>query len=349
MAPNKTNQFMREMAPEMSEVAKELNVQSDFNKKQDSLEYMRSMRELIKILREKKFEGCKNGETQSEIGAGGSLEERGGEKPHPSEGGDVSVEALSGGRGNLRHSDEGGDVSEGAWRGERGERHCSLSPSVTRRSSPTTGERDGRGYLQASTRSSRSDYRHFSSKFQFLEDQVDKIGQRQRKGGLILSSQTVKDLNTGVETRKSLFTFKGEEESKVLPQMLNLIKQKYEVELQITDVFAAHFLPSGSYFLKISNRNPTSSKWGELVKKIKSKPANPDLNFYVNFQLTPKRLALAIEARKLTRAGKFERWATNEKGSVSVLFKGVWICVTSHKSQNGEQIYTFTPQQLADL
>lgn len=190
-----------------------------------------------------------------------------------------------------------------------------------------------------------------------FSSEIDECHQRQRKGTLIVSSQErlqdgkkIESLFGGMWPKKKgereengpfFSEINVEEEERDLKKILSLIKEEYGVEIPVGHVTACHWLPTGSYIIRVDMRSP-SSPWRKLITAIQSgnKAGN---NLFVNFNLTKRRLALLKEVRDMKRKSKIQKYCVDENGAISMRLnssdnaniKGVWVKITQHYSKAG--------------
>lgn len=193
------------------------------------------------------------------------------------------------------------------------------------------------------------------ARMKFVESDQDECAQRLWKGVFKLKSPKFKRGNGGKVNIDSLFVDmpapkEGEEEDasvtkETLEKMLELVKQKYNVDIPVKEVTAAHWLPGGDFLISLQYRNPVFSVFGNLVKAIKS-GGETDMNFYVNFSLTNKRQRLFAYVRDLKFQKKIEQYSVNENGRISIRIRGKWMRVTQHFNDAGHVVPTYTNYDL---
>lgn len=184
-----------------------------------------------------------------------------------------------------------------------------------------------------------------------LEDNMDLVMQRSRKGGIIISSPNFKDPASQVVTKPTLFGFKCEEESENLPKVIALLNERYNTKIRCEDVFAGHFINENSYYIKFANRNPVTSPWAIFIKEMRrgGPGGNKELNIHATFDLTKVRLALCSACRRLKKENKITRYSTNENGEIAIEIRGKWQKITSHFSSEGNYHPTLTADELSNL
>ena len=110
-----------------------------------------------------------------------------------------------------------------------------------------------------------------------------------------------------------------EERLPLVNHVIDLVKDKLDIDLPIQDIESCHRLQNKGIILRIWNKKPGSA-YSEIIKAIKN-GKNSEMNVYFNFQLTKRRNALLYEVRKLKRAGKIHKYFVNDNGSMSVMVK----------------------------
>lgn len=159
-------------------------------------------------------------------------------------------------------------------------------------------------------------------RFRTVEDELDEMQQRSLKGNLVLTSRDI-PANPSRRTPAVKSVLRSDEElgdRSLLDHVLDLVKDKYQVTVPHSDVQACHRLPHGAVILRIWNRRPGSA-WAKLSQAIKSKPSNPNLNFYANFHLTSRRQNLTFLVRNMKRNQQISRFYTDENGAISIKVK----------------------------
>lgn len=203
--------------------------------------------------------------------------------------------------------------------------------------------------VEAVNRSTAQSIRKLQQRMTFLEDELDETKQRNRKGGIVISSPTIQDPVTKEVKKESLFNFQGAEDE--LQKVIVLLNKRYNTNVEAKDVYAGHFLANGAYYIKFTNRNPNTSKWSAFIKQMRTGGPSGDktMNLFASFDLTRQRLALVTTARKLKREGTISKFSTDENGAISVLFKEKWMKITRHRTKNGNFIATYSPAELTQL
>lgn len=238
------------------------------------------------------------------------------------------------------------DRREGSMRAS--ESHPSYSATVDKQGTNSWMVKENSNLLK--------DINRLRTRMRFVESESDECRQRQWKGVFKLTSPKFKRGPKGVRTNiDSLFVDmpamkEGEEEDEAisketLEKMLELVQQKYEVNIPLKEVTAAHWLPSGDFLISLQYRNPVLSTFGSLVKAIK-KGGDTDMNFYVNFCLTPMRQGLFAYVRNLKFIKKIEQYKVNENGRISIRIKGKWLKLTHHYDESGKAIPTYERNEL---
>ncbi|MCE2663223.1 uncharacterized protein LOC111708689 [Eurytemora carolleeae] len=175
------------------------------------------------------------------------------------------------------------------------------------------------------------------------EDDLDESKQRQLKGNLILSCQKPKPGSPSI--------IKSDEQlgsSSISAHCIELVKQKYKVEIPEGDIQACHRLPNGSVLLKIWQRGPTSA-WNRLLSGIKT-GGNKEFKLFINFQMTTRRSSLMYEIRQLKKQGNLFKHGSDENGNIWIQAKesDPKKRVTQHYRQ-GEIYPTVTKDELMKL
>ena len=164
-----------------------------------------------------------------------------------------------------------------------------------------------------------------------LEKDVDETRQRGLKGNIILSSPNSQNKPTLLihETKPDT----GGRETD-LEMCLRLIKSKTTVDLKKEDVVACHRLGDTdrtkfSYVIRINNRN-NGTAWdtlanGMVTGKLGTGEAginfDRNLNVYLNFQLTRKRMAISHQCRLLLKDKENKpigKYSVNQNGKITV-------------------------------
>jgi hypothetical protein len=146
------------------------------------------------------------------------------------------------------------------------------------------------------------------------EDDLDETKQRQLKGNLILSCQKPKPgIQSIIKTDEQLGS------SSISAHCIELVKQKYNVEVPEVDIQACHRLPNGSVLLKIWQRGPTSA-WNRLLAGIKT-GGNKEFKLFINFQMTARRSSLIYEIRQLKKQGNLYKHGSDENGNIWIQTK----------------------------
>ena len=149
------------------------------------------------------------------------------------------------------------------------------------------------------------------------DDEIDECRQRSMKGNFILTSP-----NIPASAKKNLIKsdeqLRGDGES-LTSHILQLVKEKYDVDVPENDIQALHRLPNGTVILRLWNRRPGSA-WTKIVDGIKS-GMNKHINFYANFHLTRKRNGILYEVRQLKKSAQIFKFYTDENGQISFRVK----------------------------
>ena len=152
-----------------------------------------------------------------------------------------------------------------------------------------------------------------NDKVRGLEDKVDVNKQRSMKGNFIVSSMAREGKVCLIKTEKQL----KDENVSLEHHIIELVKDKYEVDLPVDDIEACHRLPNGSVVLRLWNKR-AGSAYADMVKAIKL-GKNLEMNVYFNFQLTRRRSNLMYEIRKLKREQKIFKYYVNENGDMFIV------------------------------
>ena len=191
----------------------------------------------------------------------------------------------------------------------------------------------------------RRDYIAICNRIKFLESQVDENSQRLRKATLIASSSDLR----GLESELKKIQQDHNTNVSDLQKVLLLIKRKYGVEVDEMEIFANHWLQNGSYILKFVYRNTENSSWQRLLDAMRTGGVK-NFNFYLNFNLTRKRLSLFKTVRKLKYDGKIALWNVDCNGTISIMhLNEQWRKLTHHYSKEGDLIPTYTDKAVCDL
>ena len=197
----------------------------------------------------------------------------------------------------------------------------------------------------AGNSSLRKDMIHIHNRIKELESQVDENSQRLRKATLVASSSELRGW------KSELKRIQGDKNSKVseLERILILINRKYAVEVTDLEIFANHWLPNGCYILKFVYRNTDNSCWQRLIEAMR-KGGDKNFNFYLNFNLTRKRLSLFKTVRNLKKDGKIALWSVDCNGTISIMhLNEQWQKLTHHYSKEGDLIPTYSDRAVIQL
>ena len=185
-----------------------------------------------------------------------------------------------------------------------------------------------------------------NNRLDFLESQVDENSTRLRKGTLICSSSNA----DGNSLLKAIMPKAGPEDPEgkknqpcsleELMKVLDLIDQKYRVKLNSADISASHWLPSGSFIIRFTDRG-VNSPWHKLVEAM-GEGGDRKFNLYLNFNLTRKRLALLSDVRRYRKEKKIEKYDVNENGQISIRIHKKWMKITHHYSKDNSLIQTYS-------
>ena len=202
--------------------------------------------------------------------------------------------------------------------------------------------------LQVNPQTKQKEDSDMNKKCQALEDELDEVQQRSFKGNLILTSKDI-PANPRMGRPASKSVIKSDEElgdQTLLDHVLGLVKAKYQVEVPQSDIQACHRLPHGAVLLRIWNRK-YGSAWSRLVSSIKSRPKNPQLNFYANFHLTQKRRNLNYFVRQLKRTENISQFYTDENGAISIKVGNMKKMVTFHREgKSRDAVLTMTEEEI---
>ena len=216
-------------------------------------------------------------------------------------------------------------------------------PATTPRTRRDTSGKDN--WNIAGNSSLRKDMIHIHNRIKELESQVDENSQRLRKATLVASSSELRGW------KSELKRIQGDKNSNVseLERILLLINRKYNVEVSDMEIFANHWLPNGCYILKFVFRNTDNSCWQRLIEAMR-KGGDKNFNFYLNFNLTRKRLSLFKTVRNLKRDGKIALWSVDCNGTISIMhLNDQWQKLTHHFSKEGDLIPTYTDKAVIQL
>ncbi len=186
-----------------------------------------------------------------------------------------------------------------------------------------------------------------NKRMDFLESQVDENSTRLRKGTLICSSS---DAN-GNSLLKPIMPKAGPQDPdgkksnqqcslEELMKVLDLIEKKYKVKLNSADISACHWLPSGSFIIRFTNRG-VNSPWHKLIEAM-GEGGDRNFNLFLNFNLTRKRLALLSDVRKYKKEKKIEKYDVNQNGQISIRIHKKWMKITHHYSKDNSLIQTYS-------
>ena len=109
--------------------------------------------------------------------------------------------------------------------------------------------------------------------------------------------------------------------SSISAHCIELVKQKYKVEIPEGDIQAYHRLPNGSVLLKIWQRGPTSA-WNRLLFGIKT-GGNKEFKLFINFQMTTRRSSLVYEIRQQKKQETFSSMGLTRTGTSGFKLKRV--------------------------
>ncbi len=216
-------------------------------------------------------------------------------------------------------------------------------------------EREERGREDAwdASNNFKQKFNRLNNRLDYLESQVDENATRNRKGTLICSSSSkeghsllkpIMARNNGANVSTNNKCTEDE-----LVQVLELIEKKYRVQLVPSNISASHWLPNGSFIIRFNDRG-INSPWQKLVEAI-AEGGDRDINLFLNFNLTRKRLSLLAEVRRFKKDKKIEKYEVNENGQISIRVKSKWMKITHHYSkktdiQQSELIYTYSNYKL---
>ena len=215
-------------------------------------------------------------------------------------------------------------------------------------------EREERGREEwDATNSFKHKFNRLNNRLDYLESQVDENATRLRKGTLICSSsskeghsllQPIMARSNGANVSTNNKCTEDE-----LVQVLELIQKKYRVQLVPSNISASHWLPNGSFIIRFNDRG-INSPWQKLVEAM-AEGGDRNINLFLNFNLTRKRLSLLAEVRRFKKEKKIEKYEVNENGQISIRIKSKWMKITHHYSkktdiQPSELIYTYSNYKL---
>ena len=166
-----------------------------------------------------------------------------------------------------------------------------------------------------------------NTKMRSLEDENDETKQRSLKGNLIVSSISYDKVDSKPCLIKTIDQL-NQDKTDLTTHAVDLVKEKFGVDLPKTDIQAVHHLPSAlkkgqkrneAFILRIWNRTPGSA-WSQMTDKIKSGQST-DLNVYFNFQLTQRRASLLQHVRDLQKNKKISKFYSDENGRINIKVK----------------------------
>ena len=197
----------------------------------------------------------------------------------------------------------------------------------------------------------RQNLSRMNNRMDCLESQVDENSTRLRKGTLICSSSNAdgKSLLTPIMPKAGPQDPEGKKSNQPcsleeLMKVLDLIDQKYKVKLNTADISASHWLPSGSFIIRFTNRG-VNSPWHKLVEAM-GEGGDRQFNLYLNFNLTRKRLALLSDVRRYKKEKKIEKYDVNENGQISIRIHKKWMKITHYYSKENSLIVTYSNSKL---
>lgn len=158
------------------------------------------------------------------------------------------------------------------------------------------------------------------------EDELDESRQRSLKGNLIVSS--ISYSNSPKPCLLKSDEQLNKENLSLTDHIISVIREKYSVVLPPQDIQACHRLPTQvkkgqtanvAVVLRIWNRK-IGSAWSQICEKIKS-GVKPEMNVYLNFQLTRHRSALLHDIRHLRKENKIAKFYVDENAKIQIKVK----------------------------
>ena len=158
-----------------------------------------------------------------------------------------------------------------------------------------------------------------------LKTEVDETRQRGLKGNLIVSSPQRGNIASKAVHKNIPDPATGDERPEDDTEMVTrLIKEKTGVQFNPNEVLACHPLgkrEKNTFILRIANKKP-GSNWDTLTSGMK-KGTNfkPEVNVFINYQLTKRRADLAKKVREAKSGGKIEKYSVDQNGKFKVKTK----------------------------
>ena len=181
-------------------------------------------------------------------------------------------------------------------------------------------------------------------------DELDECRQRTLKGNLIITSQALPAKNKVclLKTEQQL----QQEGKSLTDHIIDLVKEKFNVDLPPEDIQVCHRLPSNAVLLRIWNRK-SGSAWGQMLDGIKT-GFNIGINVFFNFQLTKRRSGLLYKLRQLRKSGEIEKYYSDESGQLTVMVKkkeehGKKDKITYYSKSKTSTPFTYTEEELVEL
>ena len=154
-----------------------------------------------------------------------------------------------------------------------------------------------------------------------LKIEVDETRQRGLKGNLIVSSPQ----RENHDTRAVRQPVGGGRES-VTAMVIRMIKEKTDIDVDERDVIACHPMgkkDSNTYILRLCNRK-SGSAWNTITEGMRTgkndsgRNFDPDVNVFINYQLTKRRGALAKAVRTAKTAKKINKYYIDQNGRIKI-------------------------------
>ena len=154
-----------------------------------------------------------------------------------------------------------------------------------------------------------------ADKIREQEDELDESRQRSLHGNLIITSQNQSNKVSLIKFDQQL----QQENLTLADHTIQLVKEKFDVVLSLSDIQACHRMPNNSIILRIWNRR-NDSAWSQIVDSIKS-GKNMGYNVFFNFHLTRRRSTLLYNMRQLKKSGDNSKFYSDENGQLTVMVR----------------------------
>ena len=142
------------------------------------------------------------------------------------------------------------------------------------------------------------------------DDEIDNQIQRNLKGKIVITSSDKEP--SPIKNKEGI----AAEGIKLEKHVVNLIKDKYNVEIKEDDIKSCYHLQKGGVVVSFWKKSQGSA-FQKLATAIKSNTGARS-NIFFNFMLTKKRSKLLFEIRKLKRAGTVSKFYSDEDGTISI-------------------------------